>query len=62
MKLIDTHIDVCGQRIYIETSNRGQYVPTRAFYLKCGYAEDAVLREFYGPGDDKVIYVKALGG
>lgn len=47
-----------GKQIYIETSNREQYKPTRAFYLKCGYREAATLAEFYGPADDKVVYVK----
>ncbi len=49
-----------GRRVYIETSNRAQYQPTRAFYERCGYHCEAVLKEFYGPGDDKVVYVKAL--
>jgi GNAT superfamily N-acetyltransferase len=47
-------------RIYIETSSRGQYEPTRAFYLATGYGVDAVLEDFYGPGDGKFIFVKAL--
>lgn len=49
-----------GRRVYIETSHRGQYDSTRAFYLRSGYAQEALLKDFYGPGDDKVIYVKAL--
>ena len=49
-----------GRRVYIETSNRPQYEPTRGFYLRCGYRIDAVLEDFYAPGDGKVIYVKAL--
>lgn len=49
-----------GQRVYIETSNREQYQSTRGFYLRCGYMCEATLAEFYGPGDDKVIYVKGL--
>ncbi len=49
-----------GRRIYVETSGRAQYEPTRRFYERCGYTRDAVLAEFYAPGDDKVIYVKAL--
>jgi ribosomal protein S18 acetylase RimI-like enzyme len=51
-----------GRRIYIETSNRGHYVPTRAFYERNGYALEALLKDFYGPGDDKAIYVKSLVG
>ena len=49
-----------GRRMYIETSSRHDYAPTRTFYLRCGYQEEAVLKDFYAPGDDKVIYVKAL--
>jgi GNAT superfamily N-acetyltransferase len=49
-----------GRRVYIETSNREQYQSTRGFYLRCGYVCEAILAEFYGPGDDKVIYVKAI--
>ena len=47
-----------GRRIYVETSNRPQYVPTRDFYLRCGYVIDAVLKDFYDDGDDKVVLVK----
>jgi GNAT superfamily N-acetyltransferase len=49
-----------GRRVYIETSSREQYNPTRAFYARCGYREEAVLADFYAPGDHKVIYVKPL--
>ena len=49
-----------GRRVYIETSNRPQYASTRAFYLRCGYRCEATLSDYYGPGDDKVIYGKIL--
>ncbi|MEW6249771.1 MAG: GNAT family N-acetyltransferase [Planctomycetota bacterium] len=49
-----------GRRVYVETSGRAQYEPTRRFYEHCGYVREAVLREFYGPGDDKIVYVKPL--
>ncbi len=49
-----------GSRIYVETSSRALYDPTRAFYLARGYAEEAKLADFYGPGDAKVIYVKVV--
>ena len=49
-----------GHRVYIETSNRAQYLPTRGFYERCGYHEEAVLQDFYGPGDSKVIFVRAI--
>ena len=49
-----------GKNIYVETSSRHQYRPTQAFYSKCGYNKEAVLRDFYSFGDDKIIYVKTL--
>ncbi len=49
-----------GRRVYIETSHRPQYVPTRHFYERCGYHLEAILKDFYAPGDDKAIYVKVL--
>ncbi len=49
-----------GTRIYIETSSRPLYDPTRAFYIARGYGLEAELKDFYGPGDSKVIYVKVL--
>jgi len=51
-----------GRRVYIETSARSQYQPTQGFYLANGYRQVALLEEFYGPGDGKLIYCKALGG
>ena len=49
-----------GKRIYVETSSREQYEPTRLFYSRCGYRKEATLKNFYSPGDDKVIYLRAL--
>jgi ribosomal protein S18 acetylase RimI-like enzyme len=49
-----------GQRIYIDTSSRDQYGATRMFYEACGYRQEAVVKDFYGPGDSKVIYVKTF--
>jgi len=49
-----------GRRVYVETSSRVQYEPTRQFYLRCGYQIEATLQDFYSQGDGKVILVKAL--
>ncbi|MEN6450146.1 MAG: GNAT family N-acetyltransferase [Thermoguttaceae bacterium] len=54
--------DLDGGHVYIETSNRQQYAPTRGFYLRCGYYQAALLKDFYALGDDKVIYAKDLEG
>ena len=53
-------VSMNGANIYIETSSRGQYLPTRKFYERCGYRAEAVIKDFYAPGDDKIIYVKRL--
>lgn len=52
--------DAGGQRLYIETSSRAEYAPTRAFYLRHGYRCEALLKNFYAPGDNKVVYCKIL--
>lgn len=63
MERIEARIaDSGGRRIFIDTSGRPLYAPTRAFYERCGYVEEARLHDFYGPGDDKIIYGKRLGG
>ena len=49
-----------GQRVYIETASREQYAATRAFYLRNGYQQEAMLADFYAPGDGKIIYLKTL--
>jgi D-alanine-D-alanine ligase len=49
-----------GQQLYSETSSRDQYIPTRKFYQRCGYKKGADFRDFYYPGDGKIIYYKML--
>jgi ribosomal protein S18 acetylase RimI-like enzyme len=49
-----------GERLYIDTSGKDQYASTRAFYERNGFYCDARLRDFYAPGDDRVIYAKIL--
>ena len=47
-----------GKKIFLDTSSRSQYEPTRKFYEKNNYIIEAQLKDFYGPKDDKVIFVK----
>ena len=49
-----------GARVYVDTSSRAQYAPTRAFSERAGYLREALLEDFYAPGDGKVIYVKVV--
>ncbi|MFC1863206.1 GNAT family N-acetyltransferase [Thermodesulfobacteriota bacterium] len=53
-------IKMGGRSIYIETSSKEQYRPTQSFYEKCGYAKEAVLKDFYSASDDKFIYMKRI--
>lgn len=47
-----------GKRIYVETSSRSPYDNTRAFYIRMGYVVDAVLKDYYQDGDDKIVFSK----
>jgi len=47
-------------RVYVETSGRALYEPTRAFYLAGGYQVAAVFADFYAPGDAKHVFLKVL--
>ncbi len=49
-----------GTSIYIETSSKELYLPTRSFYLKNNYYLAAEFKDFYAPNDNKLIYVKYL--
>jgi ribosomal protein S18 acetylase RimI-like enzyme len=51
-----------GKRVYVETSGRDQYAPTRAFYRACGYRRVAELADFYADGDAKAIFAKDIAG
>lgn len=49
-----------GQRIYVETSGRPQYLTTREFYHRCGYQITSVFPDFYAQGDDKIVFLKTI--
>ncbi|MEW6363970.1 MAG: GNAT family N-acetyltransferase [Acidobacteriota bacterium] len=49
-----------ARKVMIETSSTGGYLGTRAFYERNGYREIARIRDFYRPGDDKVIFSREL--
>jgi ribosomal protein S18 acetylase RimI-like enzyme len=51
-----------GRVLFVETSSQPTYDPTRRFYLKNGYEQHAVLKDFYAAGDSMVIFRKELGG
>ncbi len=47
-----------GTGIYVETSSREQYIPTRAFYKANEYQIKARFDDYYDKGDDLVFFVK----
>jgi GNAT superfamily N-acetyltransferase len=51
---------VAGRQLLIETSSLAKYEPTRQFYLKHGYAQAAVVNDFYAEGDDLVYFAKRM--
>jgi ribosomal protein S18 acetylase RimI-like enzyme len=63
---IEEHLRDRGEDVarvlIVETSSTEQYARTRAFYRRLGYDEEARIRQFYGPTDDKVVFWKSLVG
>jgi len=51
-----------GRAVWVETSGQEKYRPTRDFYLHNQYRVEAVLKDFYAPGDDKYVFVKRFSG
>lgn len=49
-----------GRVLLVETSGLDSFEGTRSFYKKCGYEEEARIRDFYTTGDDKVVFRKVL--
>lgn len=61
MSFIENHLRLQSKRILIvETSSSDDFVQTRKFYEKLGYSQEAVIRDFWEEGDDKVIFWKKL--
>lgn len=61
MSYIEKHLMEKGQRLLIvETSGSNDFRMTRKFYENLNYAKEAVIRDFWKKGDDKVIYWKKL--
>jgi ribosomal protein S18 acetylase RimI-like enzyme len=46
-----------GERIFLEATSKDE--SANAFYLKNGYKEAAVIKDYYSEGDDKIVYVKS---
>ena len=50
-----------GQRIVIvDTSGSPAFSQARQFYIRNGYTQEARIRDFWAPGDDKLTFWKSL--
>lgn len=49
-----------GRIVLVETSGLDSFEGQRALYKRLGYAEEARIRDFYEPGNDKVVFWKSL--
>ncbi len=47
-----------GNLVFVETSSKPSYEPTRRFYIRMKYDEAARFRDYYAEGDDLIVYTK----
>ena len=61
MQYIEQMLKEQGHRVLlVETSSLPEFELTRRFYDKSNYRREAVIREFYQKGEDKIIFWKKL--
>lgn len=58
---VEKDLKARGARLLlVETSGKDSFEPTRTFYCKNGYSEEARIRDYYTAGDDKIVFRKLL--
>ena len=61
MLYIEQYLKTKGARILIvETSSDDAQAGARNFYQKIGYTREAVIRDFWKEGEDKIVFWKKL--
>ncbi|WP_298196340.1 GNAT family N-acetyltransferase [Novosphingobium sp.] len=61
MRAVETDLASRGGRLLlVETSGKPEFERTRAFYAGLGYQREAVIRDYYAAGDDKVVFAKLI--
>ena len=53
--------DQGARLLIVDTSGADDFAPARAFYKGLGYAQVAVIPDYWAQGDDKVIFAHPLG-
>jgi GNAT superfamily N-acetyltransferase len=46
--------------LIVETSSLERFSRARSFYVALGYVREAEIRNFYGQGDNKIVFWKSL--
>lgn len=49
-----------AHKVFLQTSGREQYKPTRGFYSALGFALEATLKDYYLPGEDCLFFSKNI--
>lgn len=58
---LESRLRASGVRMMIvETSGMPEFAQARGFYTAKGYTQEAVIRDYWDAGDDKVIFRKLL--
>jgi ribosomal protein S18 acetylase RimI-like enzyme len=61
LRFLEDSLAARGARVLlVDTLGTPDFEHVRAFYRKHGFDEEARIREFYGPGADKVVFWRAL--
>jgi GNAT superfamily N-acetyltransferase len=58
---VEARVRADGARLLIvETSSLPDFEPARRLYSKCGFEREPAVRDYFGEGDDKIIFTKKL--
>lgn len=49
-----------GRILIVETSTDDAQIGARKFYKQVGYTQEAVIRDFWKDGEDKIVFWKKL--
>jgi len=59
-KVIKELKHIGARKLFVDTSSDPNYIKAVNFYLKNGFKLEAVLRDYYGKGEDQIIFGREL--